>query len=386
MVNKSHSVKPIRFTLLLSISLFAVVGLSAAGFDGLEVGMENLHRLSRAESRSISPENFTGEKGRGGMSEDGPALPAARDLGQGWKVSPYVRIPGKSTFTMAEIEGPGAIKHIWLTPTGNWRWSILRVYWDGEETPSIECPVGDFFASGWGKYAQLNSLAVCVNPGSAFNCYWTMPFRRKAKITMENLSDDTSTLYYQIDYVLTEVGEDAAYFHAQFRREDPLAERGTYTILDGVEGEGHYVGTYMAWEVHSTGWWGEGEIKFFMDGDGTFPTICGTGTEDYFCGSYNFDSQGRYQEFSTPYSGLSQVVRPDGLYQSQQRFGLYRWHVTDPIRFRKDLRVTIQALGWQSGGRYLPLKDDVASVAYWYQREPHGAFPVLPGRDVLDLH
>ncbi|MFM1942877.1 MAG: hypothetical protein RI897_1859 [Verrucomicrobiota bacterium] len=320
------------------------------------------------------------------MSEDGPALPAARDLGQGWKVSPYVRIPAKSTFTMAEIEGPGVIKHIWLTPTGNWRWSILRVYWDGEETPSIECPVGDFFASGWGRYAQLNSLAVCVNPGSAFNCYWTMPFRRKAKITMENLSDDTSTLYYQIDYVLTEVGEDAAYFHAQFRREDPLRERGIYTILDGVEGEGHYVGTYMAWEVHSTGWWGEGEIKFFMDGDGTFPTICGTGTEDYFCGSYNFDSQGRYQEFSTPYSGLSQVIRPDGLYQSQQRFGLYRWHVTDPIRFRKDLRVTIQALGWQSGGRYLPLKDDVASVAYWYQREPHGAFPELPGRDVLDLH
>jgi hypothetical protein len=375
-----------RFGLLLSISLLVVGYSNAAGFDGLEVGMGNLHRLSSAESRSISPENFTGEKGKGGMSEDGPALPAARDLGQGWKVSPYVRIPAKSTFTMAEIEGPGVIKHIWLTPTGNWRWSILRVYWDGEETPSIECPVGDFFASGWGRYAQLNSLAVCVNPGSAFNCYWTMPFRRKAKITMENLSDDTSTLYYQIDYVLTEVGEDAAYFHAQFRREDPLRERGIYTILDGVEGEGHYVGTYMAWEVHSTGWWGEGEIKFFMDGDGTFPTICGTGTEDYFCGSYNFDSQGRYQEFSTPYSGLSQVIRPDGLYQSQQRFGLYRWHVTDPIRFRKDLRVTIQALGWQSGGRYLPLKDDVASVAYWYQREPHGAFPELPGRDVLDLH
>jgi D-arabinan exo alpha-(1,3)/(1,5)-arabinofuranosidase (non-reducing end) len=151
------------------------------------------------------------------------------------------------------------------------------------------------------------------------------------------------------------------------------------------------VGTYLAWEVHSTGWWGEGEIKFFLDGDKEFPTIAGTGTEDYFCGSYDFDTAGpdgkvNYTEFTTPYTGLAQVIRPDGHYNALTRFGLYRWHITDPIRFEKDLKVTIQALGWQTGGRYLPLKDDIASVSFWYQTEPHGKFPRLPTRDELDWH
>jgi Protein of unknown function (DUF2961) len=195
------------------------------------------------------------------------------------------------------------------------------------------------------------------------------------------------TLYYQIDYALTEVPKDAAYFHAQFRRVNPLPEKEVYTILDGVRGMGHYVGTYLAWGVNSNGWWGEGEVKFYMDGDREFPTIAGTGTEDYFGGSYNFENKAekRYQEFTTPYSGLSQVIRPDGLYNSQQRFGLYRWHIMDPVRFESDLQVTIQALGWRADGRYQLLRDDIASVAYWYQAEPHAPFPALPPRDVLEL-
>ncbi len=357
------------------------------GYNGLNLGMGNLSRLSRARTRSISPENFTGEKGKGGMSTDGPALKAARDLGQGWKVSPYIRIEPKQSFTLAEIQGPGAIQHIWMTPTGHFRYSILRIYWDGETTPSVEAPVGDFFACGWGKYAQLSSLAVCVNPGSAFNSYWEMPFRKSARITMENIDEEQMTLYYQIDYALTEVPPDAAYFHAQFRRTNPLPYKDVYTLLDGVKGWGHYVGTYMAWGVNNTGWWGEGEIKFFLDDDGKFATIVGTGTEDYFCGSYNFENKDKkqYQEFTTPYSGLAQVIRPDGLYESQQRFGLYRWHVMDPIRFEQDLKVTIQALGWRSGGRYLPLQDDIASVAFWYQAEPHAPFPKLPDKDYLEV-
>jgi len=372
---------------MLAVLTGLLVGTQAAepAFNGLDMNLGNLSRLSKAKSRSISPESFTGEKGKAGMSTDGLAKNAARDLGQGWKVSPFIHIKSKQTFTLAEIDGPGAIQSIWMTPTGNWRWSIIRFYWDDETEPSIECPVGDFFACGWGKYAQLTSLAVCVNPGSAFNCYWQMPFRKKARITMENLDENQMTLYYQINYTLTEVPADAAYFHAQFRRVDPLPYKSVYTILEGVEGQGQYVGTYLAWEVHSTGWWGEGEIKFFMDGDKEFPTICGTGTEDYFCGSYNFDVAGKYTEFTTPYSGLAQVIRPDGLYASQQRFGLYRWHIPDPIRFEKDLRVTIQALGWMSGGRYLPLQDDIASVGYWYQTEPHKKFPALPSKDELEI-
>ena len=173
--------------------------------------------------------------------------------------------------------------------------------------------------------------------------------------------------------------DDAARFCAQFRRVNPLPKGEVVTILDGVRGRGQYVGTYCAWGVNNSGWWGEGEVKFFLDGDGEFPTICGTGTEDYFCGSYNFDVDGQYTEFTTPYAGMPQVLRPDGTYRSQQRFGLYRWHLTDPIRFRTDLRVTMQALGWRRGRRYLQLQDDIATVAYWYQTLPLAPFPPLPG-------
>ncbi|MCU0643160.1 MAG: DUF2961 domain-containing protein, partial [bacterium] len=126
-------------------------------------------------------------------------------------------------------------------------------------------------------------------------------------------------------------------------------------------------------------------IKFFIDGDKEFPTICGTGTEDYFCGSYGFVADDQYYEYTTPYAGMPQVLKPDGLWNSQQRFGLYRWHIMDPVRFEKDLKVTMQALGWMSGGRYLPLQDDIASVAFWYQKEPHASFPKLPDRDYLEV-
>jgi len=356
-------------------------------FNGLGMNMGNLSRLSNAKSRSISPENFTGEKGKGGMATEGTGAICAKDLGIGWKVSPSVHIQAGETFELADIEGPGAIQQIWMTPTGNWRFSILRIYWDDQEQPSVECPVGDFFCAGWGKYAQLSSLAVCVNPGSAFNCYWEMPFRKRCRMTLTNIADDPMTLYYQINYALTDVPDDAAYFHAQFRRVNPLPYKDVFTILDGVQGQGHYVGTYMAWGVHNNGWWGEGEIKFYMDGDGEFPTICGTGTEDYFCGSYNFEDKEKhqYQDFTTPYAGLHQIIRPDGLYQSQMRFGMYRWHIMDPIRFQQDLRVTIQALGWRENGPYLPLQDDIASVAYWYQTMPTAPFPQLPDRDYLEV-
>ncbi|MFN7944490.1 MAG: glycoside hydrolase family 172 protein [Blastocatellia bacterium] len=372
--------------LLLFVSSVALAQ-SSEKFDGLQTGMNNLFRLSDAETRSISPENFTGEKGKGGMATEGTGKNAARNLGQGWKISPSVRIKAGTTFTMAEITGSGAIQHIWMTPTGRWRFSIMRIYWDDETEPSVECPVGDFFGMGWGEYAQLSSLAITVNPGSAFNSYWVMPFRRKCRITMENIDDRDMTLYYQVDYTLAKVPDDAAYFHAQFRRVNPVQFKQNYTLVDGIKGQGQYVGTYLAWGVNNNGWWGEGEIKFYIDGDRDFPTICGTGTEDYFCGSYNFENQKtkQYQEFTTPYTGLHQVIRPDGLYRSQQRFGMYRWHITDPIRFKRDLRVTIQALGWRGNGEYLPLQDDISSVVYWYQAEPHGKFPALPGKDYLEV-
>jgi len=381
--------------------LAALLALTATaqrspGFDGLDMNLGNLSRLSDAKTRSISPENFSGGKGQGGMADPvgqkgqrnvANAANEARDLGRGWKVNPFIIVEKGETITIAEMEGPGAIQQIWMTPTGNWRYSILRFYWDDEKEPSVEVPVGDFFGMGWGEYAHLNSLPVTVNPGSAFNCYWKMPFRKRCRVTLENLNKDESMrLYYQINYTLTPVGDDEAYFHAQFRRSNPTKD-ALHTILDGVQGKGHYVGTYMAIGVNNNGWWGEGEIKFFLDGDTTYPTIAGTGTEDYFCGSYNFENQKtrQYQEFSTAYAGLHQVIRPNGLYQSQQAFGMYRWHIMDPIRFEKDLRITIQDLGWRSGGRYYPQQSDIATVAYWYQREPHARFPKLPTKDELEV-
>lgn len=383
----------IQVSILIVIMFIQYIPLFSqdSNFMGLNVNLGNLSILSDAKSRSISPENFSGEKGKGGMAtlDQGSAADAARDLGQGWKVNPYVNIKSKETFVLAEIEGSGAIQHIWMTPTGDWRFSILRFYWDDEKEPSVEVPVGDFFAIAY-EYKKISSLAVCVNPGSAFNCYWVMPFKKKCKITMENIADKAMRLYYQIDYTLTEIPEEAAYFHAQFRRINPLAYKEVYTIIDDVKGKGHYVGTYMAWQTNNNGWWGEGEIKFYMDGDQEFPTICGTGTEDYFCGSYNFavktaEGKSMYSEYTTPYAGFY-PIKTDGYMRSQTRFGMYRWHITDPIRFEKDLKITIQAMGWRDGGRYLPLQDDISSVAFWYQQEPHNKFPVLPSKDKLEIN
>jgi hypothetical protein len=370
-------------------------------FNGLGTHMGNLYRTSSAQSRSMCAENLSGAKGQGGRCElqDGVSSHNAQDLGKGWKVNPYVVLPAKGITVLADIEGPGCIQHIWTTPTGIWRDQIIRIYWDHQPIPSVECPIGDFFGCGWGMYAHIASLAVCVNPGSAFNCYWHMPFREHCLITIENRSDDPSTFFYQIDYCLTEVEADAAYFHAQFRRVNPLPYKQEYRLLDNVRGRGHYVGTYMCWGVNNCGWWGEGEFKFFLDGDADYPTICGTGTEDYFCGSYNFEAveyerksvmvekrkSGQYQTFTTPYSGLCQVIVPDGCYSSQQRFGMYRWHIADPIRFQSDLRITVQALGWRADRRYLPLQDDIASVAYWYQTLPTVEFPPLPDKDYLEV-
>ncbi|MEN8191276.1 MAG: glycoside hydrolase family 172 protein [Bacteroidota bacterium] len=352
--------------------------------------MRNLYNLSEAKTRSISPENFTGEKGRGGMAtlEEGSAAKAARKLGQGWKVNPYIRIEPGETFTLGEIDGPGIVNHIWMTPVGDYRLMILRFYWDNETEPSIEVPVGDFFAAGWGIMNEpvINSLAVCVNPRSGFNTYWQMPFRKKCKITMENMSEKQTTVYYQIDYSLEKIKENTPYFHAQFRRVNKLPFKEVYTIVDGIKGKGQYVGTYLAHGARKLGWWGEGEIKFYMDGDKEFPTICGTGEEDYFCGSYGYndrevDGKMHYDSFSNQYTGFYEVknLEIEGLIGI---FGQYRWHITDPIRFDKDLRVTIQSLGWGPDG-YLPLEDDLASVAYWYQLEPHNSFPQLPSTDKL---
>jgi hypothetical protein len=363
-----------------------------------QTGLGDLHRIIDAETRSISPENPTGERGRGGRAQEGTGAGFARDLGRGWKISPSVRISPGQVLELASIRGSGIIQHIWMVPIhAAWRNLILRFHWDGQEHPSVEVPLGDFFACGWGSYAHVNSQPVCVNPGRAFNSYWPMPFADSARITIENRDDVEEILYYQITYALCDTSDDKGRFHASFHRSDPTSDREPHVILDAALGRGHYVGTYIAWGTRSNGWWGEGEVKFFIDDDEDYPTICGTGTEDYFCGAYNFDigcgepdKPHAYTEYSTAFSGLPQVIRPDGVYRSQQRFGMYRWHILDPIRFRSRLRVTIQALGWRPSAietekRYLPLRDDVASTAFWYQESPTPSPRPLQNRDELQI-
>lgn len=262
----------------------------------------------------------------------------------------------------------------------------MRIFFDGSENPAVNVPLSDFFANAdYREYRQISSLAICNNPNKGMNCYFEMPYFRGFRAEIENIGDDPVSVYYQIDCEEKKLPPNSLYFHAQFGRVNPLPYKGVYTIVDNVKGNGLYVGTYLHWGTKSNGWWGEGEIKFYIDGDTEFPSICGTGTEDYFCGAYCFDVNGKYKEFSTPYSGLSKVGGTDDMYGSQRYFDLYRWHITDSVYFKKDLCVTIQALGWRSGGRYLPLQDDISSVAYWYSDNLNDIYPELPDKNSLEI-
>jgi hypothetical protein len=363
-------------------------------FSALGMGLGSIYRLSSAKTRLITAENVYGEKGRGGMAEltsipqsevvkigqkwDGPNS-CARELGTKWKVRPCITLPSGQTTTIMDVDGPGCIQHIWITlADARYRDQIIRIYWDNETEPSVECPVGDLFCCGFNARTKITALPINVNPSGGFNSYFPMPFRMHARITVENRHVEAlGGFFYAVTFTETEVPDDAAYFHAQFRRTNPLPYGEDYLIVDNITGHGHYVGTYMAWQQNSTGWWGEGEIKFFLDGDMEYPTLCGTGTEDYFGGAWGFGDT-----FTGPYLGYPYG---DTTGRVGSRHGLYRFHIMDPIRFETDLKVTMQAIGWRSEGRYLPLQDDIASVAYWYQAEPHGAFPALGDRNALEV-
>lgn len=338
--------------------------------------MSNVARITDAKSRSICAENPNGEVG-GGAKEVPQPHNAGSELGIGWKIKPCITVPSGSKAVLADIKGPGTIRHIWITVNEKaYRNCILRMWWDGEKTPSVEVPLGDFFCCGHAIRTKVVSIPIAVNPSGGFNSYWPMPFRKSAKIEVENQwQEDIGGFFYQIDYELGDVPEDVGYFHAQWRRAVTSIDYPEHVILDGVKGTGQYVGTYLAWTQLSNGWWGEGEIKFYMDGDKEFPTICGTGTEDYFGGAWGFHGpDGREETFNTPFLGYPLKVHVDN---QVPKHGLYRWHVLDPIRFQADLKVTMQALGWWPNGKFQPLQDDIASVAYWYQIEPHAKFPQM---------
>ncbi|OHB48386.1 MAG: hypothetical protein A2Y10_19850 [Planctomycetes bacterium GWF2_41_51] len=342
--------------------------------------------LSNAQTRSISAENPTGQPGNGAKAAPDEKSPSSW-LGQGWKVSPCVDLKSRQTFNMAKIEGPAIIQHIWITARKEfYRDIVIRFYWDNEEDPSVEVPLGDFFAIAHGVRYPVNSIPVAVNPDGGFNTYWPMPFRTSCKITVENQSDrDMRGFFYQVTYSVQQVSDDAAYFHSQWRRTRTTDYvKPEHIIVDNIKGKGQYVGTFLAWVQMSDEWWGEGEVKFYLDGDSNFPTICGTGTEDYFGGAWCFGDSylngvlSGGQNYSTAFLGYPYRDNRPGL---TPKHSLYRWHLLDPIRFNKELKVTIQALGWyRTGGKFEPLTDDISSTAYWYQTEPHTKFPPMMSR------
>lgn len=347
-------------------------------------GLANLPLMIEAKTRSVCAENPKGAPGMGGRSTDGEAADHAAHLGQGWKISPYYTIASGEERLLADIEGPGILQSMWFA-SGAARQIILRIYWEEQQLPSVECPLMEFFAYSWhkmnpdkekGPFFQLSSIPVAVNPNRGFNCFWPMPFRKRCRVSVENRSSSSYKCYYQINYSLQQIPEDMAYFHARFHRTNPVPYKKDFTIIDEIQGRGQYVGTALFVGLNSAGnWWGEGEIKFFIDDDTQFPTVCGTGTEDYFGGAYAWVVDGAYHTYTTPYMGVHQLIQPDGLFGCQQRFSMYRWHIMDPIRFEKKLRVTIQDLGWETpGGKYLSRMDDMAAVAYWYQTLPTAPF------------
>ncbi|MDR2570962.1 MAG: DUF2961 domain-containing protein, partial [Oscillospiraceae bacterium] len=281
----------------------------------------NLYMQMGVPTRQISAENPTGEKNNGCLAEPNPDNPdtphsgAAMKMGKGWKVRPFVPLPAKSSIVLADIKGPGCINQIFLTSNAELFSSfLLRIYWDDEETPSVECAMGAFFAMGHDFAPHtVSSAMITVAPRRGMNSYWQMPFRKRARITLSNESTvDADIVAYRILYKLHEIPEDAGYFHAQYRRSMTSAALPEHTILDGVKGKGLYVGTYLACNVLTSAWWGEGEVKFYLDGDDN-PTIVDNGTEDYFGGAWNFSAGNTFtdsksykseQVFSSPYLGL----------------------------------------------------------------------------------
>jgi hypothetical protein len=350
----------------------------------------NISRLRAARTRSISAENPTGGKGQGALAKPGDdpwCSDAATDLGKGWKVRPCLRNlePGQ-TVVLADIEGPGVVQHIWCTVLAEvHRFIAWEVTYDDADEPSIRVPLGDFFANGIDGQALVNSQLIAVNPKGGMNSYWPMPFRKRFRLTIRNDGPKTiPEFFYQVTYSLEDIGDDAAYLHASWARTLTTRDNPEHVILDRAHGRGHYAGTYLVWNQLSNGWWGEGEVKFFLDGDpDDAPTICGTGTEDYFGGAWGFvmDHERDLQPttFSTHYLGYPQAVY-DATPQAGPRIpshGLYRWHIPDPIRFERDLRVTVQALGWWPNGKFQPLTDDIASTAFYYLQTP-SPVPALP--------
>ena len=355
---------------------------------------ENVYDLNTGiQSRSISFENPTGERGQGGKSSN--------HLGIGRKGFPAKQITPNEEVILCDIEGPGTIRHIWMT--GDWkdnnqllRTTIIRAYWDGQEHPSIECPLGDFMGLAHGKVTSYQSYVHSIGENAALNIWLPMPFIRHARIILKNESDISFTLFYQIDYTINdEYDDDIGRLHVCFRRENPTTQKNDFEILPTRTGKGRFIGAVIGIRTLYTDWWGEGEIKFYMDGDHDFPTICGTGSEDYVGLSYGM------QQTAFLNHGCNLIYNSDSVFQvkdyftnerkdiSSQYISMYRWHLADPIYWEKECRVTIQQIGWSPNVKdhLFERQDDWSSATFWYEPVPSDMLPEISSAEkrIMDL-
>ena len=314
----------------------------------------------------------------------------------------YIKLDAGETVDIAAMAGAGVVKHIWVTLGSRdpmrYRNIILRMYWDGEKRPSVQAPIGDFFGLGWGEEYEVTSLPLCVAPRRALNCYFPMPFSDRARVTITNeTGDHIDWFFYQIDFTLgDEVTDQDGRFHARFRRENPCPLGSDFTVMETEGARGVFMGCVLGVRPLTPGWWGEGEVKTYLDGDGEFPTICGTGTEDYIGSAWGLGVH------TTPYQGAP-LVTPE-------HTTLYRLHVPDPVYFQQRIRVDLQQMGAEMKDKLLPIygdtlicasknhprrdpddvfylrSDDWCATAYWYQWPlAHSAEP-FPDRHARSSH
>jgi hypothetical protein len=313
---------------------------------------------SGIESRSVSFENPTGAKGEGGK--------AASNLGVGRKGAPSKTISPGETVTLCDIKGQGTIRHIWITMNYEpdvLRACVIRAWWDGQKHPSIECPLGDFMGFAHGRVTAYQSAVHSVGPKAGMNFWLPMPFKKSAKITFSNESSKKTPLFYQIDYTIGDKHpSDVGRLHVLFRRENPTTIKKDFELLPLRNGKGRFIGSIIGVRPLSGEWWGEGEVKVYLDGDTDFPTICGTGSEDYVGLSWGM------QLAPYMYNGCS--------LNEKDYISMYRWHLPDPIFWKKSCRVTIQQIGWKSG--LYERADDWSCATFFYQPIPSEPLPPMP--------
>ena len=338
---------------LVTVSLLAVTLCGQTDSTGRPFDLK-----TKVESRSISYENPTGAPGQGGK--------AASNLGVGRKGSPARTLKPGETSVLCDIAGPGVIRHIWMTTRGepvNLRSMVIRAKWDGQEHYSIECPLGDFMGIAHGHVKAYQSAVHSVGERAGMNIWIPMPFAKRAYITMTNEADKPSVLFYQIDYTINdELPDGFGRLHVLFRRQNPTTLKEDFELLPKRSAPGRFLGSVIGIRSLSDGWWGEGEIKVYMDGDKEFPTICGTGSEDYVGLSWGI------QQTPFLYNGCS--------LNEKGYVCMYRWHLPDPIFWKKEARITIQQIGWKNG--LYERQDDWCAATFWYEPLPSAPLPPFP--------